>query len=65
LLAEALLVLGALRFDVLVARWRQLFGAQPAVREPPPEHGHPPAAGLKPHDSRVQKPSIHRSGKRH
>ena len=53
-----------LRFDVLLARWRELF-APPASQGPtvdqPPPHGE----GMHPHAAPVQRPAIHRSGKRH
>jgi hypothetical protein len=65
ILAVALIAIGTLRFDVLVARWRELFGKAPAVRDPPPAHPAPPAAGMQPHDAPLPKPPIHRSGKRH
>lgn len=69
ILAVALFVLGALRFDMLVARWRELMGrsrnagevppADPAVDQPP---GNP---GLHPHATPAHKPDFHRSGRRH
>lgn len=63
--AAALIVFGATRFDVLAARWREVFG------DPPPPHDAPPAPrwtaaqGLRPHAAPVHKPAFHRSGKRH
>lgn len=66
ILAVALLVLGALRFDVLVARWRELFGASPATPRPPPGNTPTPDnPGLRPHDAPPNKPNFHRSGRRH
>jgi hypothetical protein len=64
--AVGLLVIGALRFDLLAARWRD--GVLP--REMPPQappavdrlSGHP---GLQPHAAPVRKPAFHRSGRRH
>jgi len=64
--AAALLALGVLRFDVLVARWRELFGAPPAP--PPAPLGHAPTPdkpGPRPHDAPPRKPGFHRSGRRH
>lgn len=65
ILAAALIVIGALRFDVLVARWRELISAAPTVREPPPAKPAAPNPGLRPHAAPPQKPAFHRSGKRH
>lgn len=67
ILAVALIALGALRFDVLVARWRELTG------RPRNPAGLPPAAaertagnpGLHPHAAPAHKPDFHRSGRRH
>ena len=53
------------RFDVLVARWRELTTPAPdptqvAAHQEAPQHG-----GMRPHDAPSVKPPIHRSGKRH
>lgn len=64
LAAAALIVFGAVRFDLLAARWRQVFDA-------PPPHDAPPTArrtardGFRPHAAPVHKPAFHRSGRRH
>jgi hypothetical protein len=61
----ALLAFGAVRFDLLVARWRDVF------KGPPPPHDAPPAprwtstTGLHPHEGPARKPAFHRSGRRH
>ena len=67
LLAAAVLILfGAVRFDLLSARWREVMG-----RESPPPHDAPPAPrwtatqGFQPHDAPVHKPAFHRTGRRH
>jgi hypothetical protein len=64
--AVALLVTGALRWDVLVARWRELTDAQRRAPQPPPAvdgvTGHP---GLHPHAAPIHKPAYRRSGRRH
>lgn len=65
ILAAALIIIGALRFDVLMARWREIFKAAPVVREPPPATPLQSNAGLHPHAAPPQKPAFHRSGKRH
>lgn len=69
ILAVALIALGALRFDVLVARWRELTGRPRSPGEAPPAS---PAAervpgnpGLHPHAAPAHKPDFHRSGRRH
>lgn len=66
ILAIVLIALGALRWDMLVARWRELVGSPPRVVEPPPVlerlPGHP---GLHPHAAPVPKPAFRRSGRRH
>ncbi|MFT7722385.1 MAG: hypothetical protein QM788_06100 [Roseateles sp.] len=66
ILAVALLALGALRFDVLLARWRQFFGTPPTPPRPPagstPVPDHP---GAHPHEAPPRKPGFHRSGRRH
>lgn len=67
ILAVALFAVGALRFDVLAARWRQLFGAPRAVRQTAggqPAPPAPPAAGKLTHPTPAAKPAIRRSGKR-
>lgn len=69
ILAVALIALGALRFDVLVARWRELVGRPSGMGkvpppdlavEPPPDNPGPRAHAAPPH-----KPDFHRSGRRH
>ncbi|MBV8033954.1 hypothetical protein [Roseateles sp.] len=69
ILAIALIVLGALRFDVLVARWRELTDRPPGMGEAPPPGPtaeRPPGnPGLHPHAAPPQKPDFHRSGRRH
>ena len=69
ILAVALIVLGALRFDVLVARWRELLGRPAAGREPPPAgplvEQLPENRGPQPHAAPPRKPDFHRSGRRH
>jgi len=69
ILAVALIALGALRFDVLVARWRELVGRPPGlgkVPQPDPAVEPPPAhPGPHPHAAPPHKPDFHRSGRRH
>ncbi|MFT7776149.1 hypothetical protein [Roseateles sp.] len=69
ILAVALIALGALRFDVLLARWRELTGRQPGVGgAPPPDPAaerQPGNTGLRPHAAPTHKPDFHRSGRRH
>lgn len=53
-----------LRFDVLLARWRELFPPADTL-SPGTGHAPPPQGeGLHPHAAPVQRPPIHRSGKR-
>jgi len=62
----ALIVIGAVRFDLLAARWQELFGGTPSIRDAPPTPPSEPAQGLKPHEPPVhKKPAFHRSGRRH
>lgn len=66
ILAAALIVVSALRFDVLIARWRELTRPKGDARDAPPAHASPPAAGMHPHDAPTgHKPDYHRSGRRH
>lgn len=69
ILAVALIALGALRFDVLVARWRELVGRPPGAGTPlPPDPAiEPPPGnpGPNPHAAPPHKPDFHRSGRRH
>jgi hypothetical protein len=68
ILAVALIALGALRVDVLVARWRELTGRPPAGQAPPVMPTAPPAphgTGPHAHAEPVHKPGYHRSGRRH
>ena len=69
ILAVALIALGALRWDMLVARWRELVGSPRTGVEPPPAgpvvETLPAHAGLQPHTAPVHKPGFHRSGRRH
>ena len=63
--AVALLAIGALRWDLFVARWRELTAPRRAAPQAPPAidrvTGH---AGLHPHAAPVQKPAYRRSGRR-
>ena len=61
----ALLALGAVRFDLLAARWREIFKGPPPPHDAPPAPRWTPAAGLQPHEGPVHKPAFHRSGRRH
>ncbi|MDG0856822.1 hypothetical protein [Roseateles puraquae] len=64
--AAALLVIGALRWDLLVARWRELTGFDRQPAEAPPALDRVPGnPGLRPHAAPVHKPGFHRSGRRH
>lgn len=66
ILAAALIVFSALRFDVLIARWRELTRPRADARDGPPTPASPPAPGLHPHQAPPgHKPDFHRSGKRH
>ncbi|MFG6467133.1 hypothetical protein [Roseateles sp. BYS87W] len=69
ILAVALIALGVLRLDVLLARWRELVGSTPRAgtlpAEPPGQPAAPHGAGLHPHDAPTPKPGFHRSGHRH
>ncbi|RZL38522.1 MAG: hypothetical protein EOP35_05615 [Rubrivivax sp.] len=69
ILAIALFVLGAVRFDLVLARWRELMGAPQIVRHAPPVEAvveRPPHnIGPQPQAARVNKPGFHRSGRRH
>ncbi|MCE4555683.1 hypothetical protein [Pelomonas cellulosilytica] len=68
ILAVALAALGALRFDVLVARWRELMGQPPAGQAPPvtpAAQPTPQGTGAHAHAAPVHKPDFHRSGRRH
>ena len=64
--AVALLVIGALRWDLLVARWRELTAPRQATPQAPPAvdriTGH---VGLHPHPAPIHKPAYRRSGRRH
>jgi hypothetical protein len=53
-----------LRFDVLLARWREL-NPPPAPLDPAGGQAPPQGEGMRPHAAPVQRPPIHRSGKRH
>ena len=64
--AAALLVIGALRWDLLVARWRELTGFDRQPAEAPPALDRVPGnPGLRTHAAPVHKPGLHRSGRRH
>lgn len=65
LAAAALIVFGAVRFDLLTLRWRDLFNAPPPPHDAPPRPRATAATGLRPHPSPVHKPAFHRSGRRH
>ncbi len=53
-----------LRFDVLLARWREL-NPPPAPLDSSGGQAPPHGEGMHPHAAPVQRPAIHRSGKRH
>ncbi|RTL34651.1 MAG: hypothetical protein EKK53_25640 [Burkholderiales bacterium] len=64
--AVALLVIGALRWDLLVARWRELATPRPGTPQAPSAVDHrADHAGLHPHAAPVHKPALRRSGRRH
>lgn len=66
LIAAAVLILfGAVRFDLLAARWRDVFRGPPPPHDTPPAPRAKPATGLHPHEAPPQKPAFHRSGRRH
>lgn len=65
IVAVALLAFGAVRFDLLAARWREIIKGPPAPHDAPPAPRWTPANGLHPHDGPVHKPAFHRSGRRH
>ncbi|PZP27888.1 MAG: hypothetical protein DI603_20545 [Roseateles depolymerans] len=66
ILAVALIVYSALRFDVLIARWRELTRPGGDARDGPPATATPPATGMRPHEAPPgHKPDYHRSGRRH
>lgn len=69
ILAVALLVLGALRFDVLVARWRELTKRNQGLANAPPTGPEverlPENPGMHPHATPPHKADYHRSGRRH
>ncbi|WP_457417708.1 hypothetical protein [Roseateles sp. P5_E7] len=64
--AAVLIVVGAMRFDLLSITWRSVIGSAPK-----PPHNAPPAprwrpvSGFQPHDAPAHKPAFHRSGRRH
>lgn len=62
----AVFVIGALRFDLLAARWRELMAPRQEAQASPPAvdrvHAH---TGLQPHAAPAHKPDFHRSGRRH
>lgn len=61
----ALIAFGAVRFDLLVASWREAFKGPPTPHDAPPAPHLTPATGLRPHEGPVHKPAFHRSGRRH
>lgn len=69
ILAVALFVLGAMRFDLIAARWRELMGRPRNAGDVPPAgpltEEVPPNTGLHPHTAPAHKPDFHRSGRRH
>ena len=66
ILAVALIALGALRWDMLVARWRELTAPRLGAADASPAAEPLPAnPGLHPHAAPVHKPGFHRSGRRH
>lgn len=65
LAAVILIAFGAVRFDLLAARWREVFGDPPPPHDAPPAPRWTPAEGFRPHDAPVHKPAFHRSGRRH
>ena len=66
IVAAVLILVGAVRFDLLSIPWRNLTDGAPK-----PPHDAPPAprwrsgSGLQPHDAPAHKPAFHRSGRRH
>ena len=65
IVAVALIAFGAVRFDLLAARWRDAFKGPPPPHDAPPAPHLTPATGLRPHDAPMHKPAYHRSGRRH
>ena len=69
ILAVALFVLGALRFDLIATRWRELMGRPDHLGDAPPDgplvETLPLNTGLHPHAAPANKPGFHRSGHRH
>ena len=65
LAAATLIVFGAVRFDLLAARWRDVFRGAPPPHDAPPAPRWTPAQGFRPHDAPQHKPAFHRSGRRH
>jgi hypothetical protein len=69
ILATALFVLGALRMDLIVARWRELMGRPLSADKAPPAgplvEEVPRDIGPHPQTARANKPGFHRSGRRH
>lgn len=66
LAAAALIVFGAVRFDVLALRWRDIRRPNPPEpRDAPPARRWTAAHGPQPHAAPIHRPAFHRSGKRH
>lgn len=63
--AVVLIAFGATRFDLLAARWREVFGNPPPPHDAPPAPRWTPAQGFQPHEAPMHKPAFHRSGRRH
>jgi len=65
IVAVACIAFGAVRFDLLAARWRDAFKGPPPPPHAPPAPRRTAATGLRPHEAPVHKPAFHRSGHRH
>ncbi len=63
--AAALIVFGAVRFDLLAARWHDLFATPRVPHDAPPSPRRSPGPALRRHEAPVHKPAFHRSGRRH
>jgi hypothetical protein len=67
--AVILIGLGATRFDLLGARWREFLGKPPCAEEEEeelPARPAPRSQGMRPHQPPPpHKPAFHRSGRRH
>jgi hypothetical protein len=65
--AAVLIVVGAVRFDLLSITLRNVIGsAHSPPHNAPPSPRRRPVSGLQPHDDApAHKPAFHRSGRRH